>query len=403
MKIDLLKPVRLVEAELDDRMPGLEPDRRRTEVLVRLHGRPLGIVGVEPLHAGMSAETLAARIQDELGEAIAAQPPLDVVLRRRRELTARAPFASVVVATRDRPETLADCLGSLLALDYPRYEIVVVDNAPRTNATRDLVEERFAQYGVRYVREDRPGLAAAHNRGMEEATGWIIAFTDDDVFVDRLWLLEIAAAFEAARAVGCVTGLILPHELETPAQLMLERYSRLGKGFSRTLFDRRANRPDNRLFPYAAGLFGSGANMAFSAEALRRAGGFDPATGTGTRARGGDDLAAFFEVVAQGYTLVYEPGAIVRHRHRPDADLERQLFDYGAGLTAYLTKVVLDRPGRLLDIARKVPSGLAHGLAKGSDRNASWHEAVPRRLVRAERRGMLYGPVGYMTSRWGRA
>src|SRR5439155_4848099 len=132
-----------------------------------------------------------------------------------------------------------------------------------------------------------------------------------------------------------------------------------------------ANRPASSLFPYAAGLFGSGANMAFSAEALARVGGFDPATGTGTRARGGDDLAAFFEVVSLGYTLVYEPAALVRHRHRRDADLEKQLFDYGAGLTAYLTKVVLDRPARVFDLARKAPAGLAHGLRRRPDRNAS--------------------------------
>jgi GT2 family glycosyltransferase len=398
-----LDPVRLIELELDDGVQALPAGSRRTEILVRLHGRPLGIVEIEPLPEGLEPAELASRISDELGEEIAARPSADICLRERRAFLQRAPFATVVVATRDRPEHLAACLDSLLALEYPRYEIVVVDNAPRTDATADLVRGRFAAHGVRYVREDRLGLAAAHNRGVEEAGGWVIAFTDDDVLVDRLWLLELARAFETAKAVGCVTGLILPAELETPAQVVLERYSRLGKGFSRRLFNNGVNRPGGGLFPYAAGLFGSGANMAFSAEALRRVGGFDPATGTGTRARGGDDLAAFFNVVSRGYTLVYEPGALVRHRHRPDADLERQLFDYGAGLTAYLTKVVVDRPGRLFDIARRVPRGLAHGLGRGSERNAGWHDVVPRSLVRAERRGMLYGPVGYMAARWRRA
>jgi O-antigen biosynthesis protein len=388
--------IRLAEVELADGIPALAPDERPTQVLVRWYGRPLGIVELEPFEAD-----LAARIRAELGEVDAAEA--ESRLADRQAFLDRAPFASVVVATRERPEHLAACLDSLLALEYPRYEIVVVDNVPRTDDTADLIRTRYAARGVRYVRENRPGLAAAHNRGVEEAGGWIIAFTDDDVVVDRLWLLELAHAFEAAKSVGCVTGLILPAELETPAQVVLERYSRLGKGFTRRLFDNDANRPDDRLFPYAAGLFGSGANMAFSAEALRRAGGFDPATGTGTRARGGDDLAAFFEVVAHGYTLVYEPAAIVRHKHRPDVDLERQLFDYGAGLTAYLTKVVLDRPGRLLDIAGRVPGGLAHGLSRRSDRNAGWHGAVPRELVRAERRGMLFGPFGYLASRWSRA
>jgi hypothetical protein len=140
--------------------------------------------------------------------------------------------------------------------------------------------------------------------------------------------------------------------------------------------------------------------MAFPVEVLRRLGGFDPAMGAGTRARGGDDLAAFFEVVFNGYTLVYEPAAIVRHRHRGNLDtLERQLFDYGAGLTAYLTKILVDRPSLLLDIARRLPHGLVYALGPRSERNAGWQELVPHALVRAERRGMLYGPFGYIASR----
>jgi GT2 family glycosyltransferase len=368
-------------------------------VLVRLHGRPLGIIEVEPLEEELERHVLEARIIDELGEKILGEPVLGDCLRERRSFFERAPFATVVIATRERPELLEACLDSVLALDYPHFEILVVDNMPLTRRTADLVRTQFADDGVRYVREDEPGLASAHNRGLQEARGSVLAFTDDDVLVDRLWLLELARAFEAAPSVGCVTGLILPTELETPEQIVLERYSRLGKGFSRRLFDLGANRPTNGLFPYAAGLFGSGANMAFSGKALRQIGGFDPATGTGTRARGGDDLAAFFDVVSRGYTLVYEPAALVRHRHKPDADLERQLFDYGAGLTAYLTKVVLDRPGRLLDILRRVPRGVAHALAPGSARNASWRGLVPPELIRAERRGMLYGPLGYVTAR----
>ncbi len=412
-----LCPVRLLEVELGEGVPALPaaPGPRRTTVLVRLHGQPLGMVEIEALAAELPAAELAARITDRLGEAIAKHLEQDGLavpdelvaavpecLVERRAFLERAPFATVVVATRDRPDRLADCLESLLALEYPQYEVVVVDNAPRTEAAAELVRDSFAARGVRYVREERPGLAVAHNRGVEEARGSVVAFTDDDVLVDRLWLLELARAFEAGENVGCVTGLILPSELETSAQLVLEHFSRLAKGFSRQLFDTGANRPASQLFPYAAGLFGSGANMAFSAEALRRVGGFDPATGTGTRARGGDDLAAFFDVVSLGYTLVYEPAALVRHRHARDADLRRQLFDYGAGLTAYLTRTVVGRPARMLDIARRVPRGLAHGLGRRSTRNAGWQALVPRELVRAERRGMLYGPFGYLAARWGR-
>ena len=77
--------------------------------------------------------------------------------------------------------------------------------------------------------------------------------------------------------------------------------------------------------------------MAFRTDWLRTNGGFDPATGAGTPARGGDDLDAFLRVVLDGRTLVYEPAAIVRHYHRRDyASLRRQAYGYGVGLGAYL-------------------------------------------------------------------
>jgi O-antigen biosynthesis protein len=399
-------PIRLIDVELEGDLPALPVDPRisSTRILVRLRGRPLGIVPVEATSRDVAPEELAERIADGLGETIAAHLlDADAYAAERERFRRRAPFVTVVVATRNRPAHLAACLESLLELDYPRFEILVVDNAPKTESTADLVRIRFSDRGVRYIREDRPGLAAAHNRGLRESRAPFVAFTDDDVYVDPLWLLELAAAFEAAGSVGCVTGLILPAELENSTQQVLERYSRLGKGFSRRLFDLKENRPPSLLFPYAAGMFGSGGNMAFSREALERIGGFDSAIGTGTRARGGDDRVAFFGIVSAGYTLVYEPAAIVRHRHRADADLERQRFDYGAGVTAALTKIILDRPSRLLDIAWRIPAGLAHGLGSHSTRNAGWHTAVPRSLVRAERRGMLFGPVGYVASRRGRS
>jgi hypothetical protein len=148
------------------------------------------------------------------------------------------------------------------------------------------------------------------------------------------------------------------------------------------------------LFPYAAGTFGSGANMAFRAEALRALGGFDPATGAGTRSRGGDDLAAFFGVVAAGGTIAYQPAAIVRHYYRRDAaGLRRQVFDYGAGLGAYLTKLVVDDPRRALELGRRTGSGVVHVL-RAHSRSGSGNN-----LVGLELAGLLAGPAGYVSER----
>jgi O-antigen biosynthesis protein len=361
---------------------------RRARVLVLLRGTPLGTVDVA------RGESIADHVRQKLGAALAAQLERDDEAKSSTSAV-DACLATVVIATRERPERLAATLDSVFALDHPRYEVIVVDNAPRTPAARKLVERRRADgLQLRYVREPRPGLALAHNRGLRDARGEIVAFTDDDVDVDSRWLLELARAFEWERDVACVTGLIVPAELETAAQVWLDERVGLNKGYEPRLFDLGRNRPRDTLFPYAAGTFGSGANMAFRTEALRALGGFDPATGAGTRSRGGDDLAAFFGIVASGATIAYQPAAIVRHYHRRDvAGLRRQMFDYGAGLGAYLTKIVVDDPVRLLDLGRRAPHGASHIVGARSSPSLS-NDLAARELA-----GLLTGPARYFRER----
>jgi GT2 family glycosyltransferase len=317
-------------------------------------------------------------------------------------ILANPPFVSVVIATHNRTEGLAVCLERLLSLDYPAYEVIIVDNAPSTTASADFIRKNFAGSAqVRYVREDQPGLAIAHNRGLMEVKGSLVAFTDDDVIVDKHWLTELVKGFTVAENVACVTGMILPAELQTPAQGWIEQYGGFNKGFSRRIFDLFEHRLKDSLYPYTAGVFGSGANMAFRTLVLREMGGFDPALGAGSRGVGGDDLAAFFEVITRGYKLVYEPAALLYHHHRRDyLGLRKQAYGYGVGLTAYIMKTIVDKPARLLDIALKLPFGLAHLFSPKSPKNMKKQADYPKELTKIERKGMLYGPLAYLRSRW---
>jgi len=200
--------------------------------------------------------------------------------------------------------------------------------------------------------------------------------------------------------VGCVTGLILPAELETRAQFWTERHGGFGKGFTRRIFDFEGNRPPGPLFPFTAGQFGSGANMAFSMEAIRRIGGFDPALGAGTLARGGDDLASFCAVLKAGYQLIYEPEAIVWHYHRRGEEgMRRQAFGYGVGLGAYLTKLIVDKPSTVFQLFRALPAGLAHMFGPSAPKNQRLPDDYPASLVWRERLGILAGLPGYLQSR----
>ncbi|WP_230194932.1 glycosyltransferase [Streptomyces coriariae] len=455
-----IEPVQVAELELDDGGalrpgPGSPPvTHGEVFVLVRRGGRPIGTLlgsvpegadpktvlmdlatreqapgppstgpgqGAAPVTTAQAVMTTTTTAQAEtapdatiptvMAQSETASAAVPTATAPTIASAAAVPFTTVVVATRERAEKLALALDSLLAQDHPDFEIVVVDNAPVTDATRDLVERKYAER-VRYVTEPAPGLAVAHNKGVERAHGEVVAFTDDDVVADPRWLTELTAPFTADPGLGCATGLILPARLRTPAQVLLESHGGFAKGFTARTYDPQDPPADEPLFPFTAGRFGSGANMAFRTEVLRAAGGFDPATGAGTRARGGDDLYGFVRVLAGGHRLHYTPLALVWHHHRETwRDLETQAYGYGAGLTAYLTAILVNRPGLLPAFLARLPRGLAHARTLTASREAEpaadgapgGHDARthawPARLSRLQRRGMLYGPVGYLRAR----
>jgi GT2 family glycosyltransferase len=440
-------PVGVVELDLarpyEFRRPGGGAIRPQDPVLalVRLHGHPLGMVrtaGDRAVNGGGGpdelwrflacaafrrfAAPLARHLEADgaLGALSDAPPGTPPTLRHgslphpslraphhpaaplpcqaaRLRVLRSAPLISVIVATHNRPELLSQCLDSLLRMDYPRFEVIVVDNAPADDTTERLVRREYGA-SVRYVREPVAGLARAHNRGLAVARGRIAAFTDDDTLVDPSWLAALAESFERDSGIGCVTGLIVPAELRTAAQAALENHGGFAKGFARRAWSLRAP-PEDPLFPFTAGRFGSGTNMAFRVDRLRALGGFDPATGTGTPAHGGDDLLAFFRILAAGQTLVYQPDAVVWHRHRHTADaLDRQAFGYGAGFGAYLTGALIHEPRMLPALLRRLPGGVRYALARAQGRTQTG-AGRSRRLALLELRGLLYGPFGYLRSR----
>ena len=310
-----LTPVRIVEIEVGQPLPDVSAFDEKTGqhyqralCLIRLHTRPLGLMVLQLDEHGASADEYTPHVWRKLGEKISEHlrqdglPPVSgldasglsssgipICLEERERFLTNAPFVSVIVPTHDRLERLQACLQSLLSLHYPNYEIIVVDNAPSTSASADFIQQTYADVPqVRYIREDHPGSSWARNRGLMAAQGEIVAFTDDDVVIDRYWLVELVRSFSRANDVACVTGLVLPLELETPAQFWIEEYGGFSRGLTRCIFDMRENHPKTALYPYTAGRFGAGASMAFTAAFLRSVGGFDPALGVASFARGGE-------------------------------------------------------------------------------------------------------------------
>lgn len=247
-------------------------------------------------------------------------------LQHRLSTLAKA-SVSVIICSRDRAEQLAQCLHSLQNLTQPPQEIIVVDNAPTTEATHQLVTRTP---GIKYVQEPRPGLSIARNTGIHHSTGEIVVFTDDDVIVHSNWITRLQQGFQDPRVMA-VTGLMLPAQLDTEAQLIFHQ------GTGSPGWNYQALTFDSQFFenmkPRGVPVWriGAGANMAFRRKVFELVGDFNEHLGAGA-AGCSEDSELWYRVLAEGWTCRYEPTAVVFHYHRSDLEsLKQQMYQYMRG------------------------------------------------------------------------
>jgi GT2 family glycosyltransferase len=378
-------------------------------------GAPLGLVTMPVTSDVLAGTAIARQVDAELGPAQAVagsegRPDRDMAL----------PSISIVIPTNlARPDELLGCLASLSLLQYPDFDIVVIDNRSHAAVFAAPADAVRAVPGVRVVHEPRPGISAARNAGVAAATGDVIVFTDDDVVADPRWLLGIGRRFAAEPDVDAVSGLVLPAELETPAQMLFEQSGNgpdrsyqpltftmaapttaLGRllGSDFTVTRREGRCTDDRVNSlYAMGEYGTGSNMAFRADALRRLGPFDVALGVGTATCGGEDLSMFVRVLMSGRSLGYEPTAITHHIHRRTIkELERQTYGYGVGFTALLCSLARDDWRHAAGVLRRLLPAVRSIASPTGAKNAKRTTGYPRQLARLELKGLVCGPLAYL-------
>lgn len=389
-------PRRIVSFDADSEIPQPPDDRYEDALYIAWsNGVPFGTAEVD-LRAG------APTMQEQLAPLLARRPAPGSHAGRRAD-DAALPSISVVIPTIvERIDGLAQLIAGLEEADYPDVEFLLVDNRRRVPEDDALARLVAGHPSLRIVRAPVPGIASGRNAGVQQARGEIIVFTDDDVQVDPRWLRAIGSRYAREPRLQALTGLILPAELETPAQIWYERYYG-GFGGERTftpvtlradadagwlLRGARIDAVDEsgnlaRRFPiYGIGAFAAGANMSFRRDVLAQAGGFDPALGTGTPTRGGEDLAVLIRLLWAGGEVGYEPAAVVRHRHRRTLpQLQRQLRGNGIGFTAMLTALILADPRHCATLAWQVPEALgrmARQRLAGLLRPRGGQQAAPR-------------------------
>jgi glycosyltransferase involved in cell wall biosynthesis len=218
----------------------------------------------------------------------------------------RYPKASVVVCSYNGGRTLDGCLRSLQKVDYPDYEVILVDDG----STDDVPEiaERYEPW-LRVFHQDNQGLSAARNAGLDLAEGEVIVYTDDDCFVDEDWLYYLVSKLLETKASGVGGPNLLP-EKDGPVAACVSA---------------SPGTPAHILIDDTLAEHVPGCNMAFWADRLRHVGGFDP-----VYRAAGDDVDLCWRLQEQGDFIVYAPAAMVWHHRRGTVeDYLKQQRGYG--------------------------------------------------------------------------
>ncbi len=363
-----------------------------SHVLVLLHwrGRVLGQLRLEVDNGSVPAASIRRAAHLKFGGAITACVTEDLVYGATLHSTGRRGnlSRSIVVCTRDRPEDLERCLAAVCPSAGPGAEVLVVDNAPSDDRTA-LLSKGFP---VRYTLEPRRGLNWARTRGAEEACGEIIVYIDDDAIPRNGWLDALLEPFSNPE-VAAVTGLIMPAELENDAQEGFERYCGFARGFCRKEYTA------DKESPLAAANVGAGACMAIRRRLVNDHGLFRAELDCGTATRSGGDTYAFYRLLSHGYRIVYNPDAVVWHRHRrTEAELRETLVGYSVGTFAFLLRALFDHGeiGALHIGFRWFVSHHLRQLYRGFRGKTG---AQPVSLTLAEIGGILSAPGAYIRSR----
>jgi O-antigen biosynthesis protein len=269
------------------------------------------------------------------------------------------PRVSVVVCAHNAERTIGECLDRLAALDYPDYEVIVVDDGS-TDATADIVAERDA----RLIRTPNEGLSSARNTGLEACTGSIVAYIDSDAYPDPQWLKYLAASFLDSDHAGIGGPNIAPADSPRVAQCVA----------------RAPGGPIHVLLSDLEAEHIPGCNMAFRREALAAIGGFDP------RYRAaGDDVDVCWRIRERGETLGFSPAAMVWHHPRDSVRAYwRQQRGYGRAEALLERKwpEKYNAAGHVSWEGRLYGGGTARTLFRGRGRiyHGTWNTALFQRV-----------------------
>jgi O-antigen biosynthesis protein len=223
-----------------------------------------------------------------------AKPALESVARAFAEApfnsTEECPLISVIVCTYNGSRTLRQCLEGLQKLNYPNYEVIVVNDGSTDHSSVIALD-----FKVRLISTENRGLSSARNTGLEAATGEFVVYIDDDAYPDPDWLAYVALSFKRFDYAAVGGPNVAPVGDGMVAECVVNAP---GGPVQVLLNDREAEH-----IP--------GCNMAFRKECLTKIGGFDPEFRVA-----GDDVDVCWRILQMGWKIGFSPGALVWHHRR---------------------------------------------------------------------------------------
>jgi GT2 family glycosyltransferase len=215
-----------------------------------------------------------------------------------------SPRITVVVCTYNGARTIRDCLEGLRKLEYPNFEVIVVNDG-----SRDETAAIASEYDFRLINTEQRGLSHARNTGLAAATGEIVAYLDDDAYPDPHWLSYLAITFQSTLHAGLGGPNIAPP----------------GDGPIAECVANAPGNPTHILLSDQEAEHIPGCNMAFRKSCLEAIGGFDPQYRVA-----GDDVDVCWRLQQRGWTLGFSPAAVVwHHRRNSIRAFWRQQYGYG--------------------------------------------------------------------------
>lgn len=232
---------------------------------------------------------------------------------------------SVVVSTRNPDERILQSLTSILASDYARFNLCVVDQSDG-DGTRALLAPVLQDARATYIRCEQRGLSVGRNAGARWAEqADVLAFTDDDCAVTADWLAEMTAPFLRDARIGVVFGTVKPAPYD-PALGFLPSYARNTPFLARSIFDKHQ-------------IEGMGASMAIRQSVWKGLHGFDEMLGAGAPMRSAEETDFVIRALLGGFAAFETTGGAVIHSgFRTWAQAPRTLHDYSHGIGAALVK-----------------------------------------------------------------